>query len=88
MNTTDVEHIFSLESALAGELALGSITDLIPESSDAVRTGAVVADGLSGDTNFPFGPIKPILTVGEINMCEENLGDVVCQVQDELYFWL
>ena len=64
-------------AAVSGHLQLGSITQLIPEASDAGRSGAIVMDGLSGDTNFPNGDIKALYTVGEVIMCEENIGEVV-----------
>jgi len=56
---------------------LGSITQNIAEANDAGRVRGLVVDGLSGDDRFPHGHIKPLLTVGEINQCEENHGDVV-----------
>lgn len=71
------EHVYTIDAIMNGELQLGSITQHIAESSDASRSGAVVKDGKSGDVNFPHGDIKPLMTVGEINMCEENNGDVV-----------
>ena len=77
MNITDPDHISALAQAVNGNLQLGSITQHIAEANDASRVGALVIDGLSGDVNFPNGNIKPVLTVGEINMCEENHGDVV-----------
>lgn len=77
MNISDPEHVAALSEAVNGHLQLGSTTQFIQEASDAGRTGALVVDGLSGDTNWPHGAFKPILTVGEINMCEENHGEVV-----------
>ena len=78
MNMTNPEHLSALSMALSGSLALGIHTDLIAEASDAGRTGAMVADGKSGDLNFPFGSLKPFATVGEINMCEgDNHGEAV-----------
>ena len=73
---------------MAGGLQLGAITDLIAESSDAARTGAPVADGKSGDTNFPYGDIKAIMTVGEINMCPENTGEAYVGVPDGMGSYL
>jgi hypothetical protein len=77
MNESNPEHVEAISAAVNGELRLGSITAVIAESSDAARVGAEVLDGAAGDDNFPHGDIKPLLTVGEINMCEENHGDVV-----------
>jgi hypothetical protein len=77
LNVTDPDHASAIAQAVNGNLFLGSITQLIPEATDAGRVGALVVDGLSGDTRFPHGDIKPLLTVGEINQCEENHGDVV-----------
>ena len=77
MNTTNPEHAYALAAAVNGNLQLGSITELIPEANDAGRVGALVIDGLSGDDHFPYGDIKPLYTVGEINMCEKNHGEVV-----------
>ena len=77
MNMSMPHHVLALSAALSGQLELGSTTQLIPEANDASRVGALVIDGLSGDTDFPNGDMKPLYTVGEINMCEENLGEVV-----------
>lgn len=77
MNMSNPEHIMAIDSVMAGELNIGTITALIPESTDAMRVGALVEDGKSGATRFPHGPIKALFTVGEINACEENHGDVV-----------
>lgn len=77
MDITDPDHLSALSQAVNGNLQLGSITQNIAEANDATRVGALVIDGLSGDSNFPHGNIKPVMTVGEINMCDENHGDVV-----------
>jgi len=77
LNVTDPDHASAIAQAVMGNLLLGSITQNIAEANDATRVGALVVDGLSGDVRFPHGDIKPILTVGEINQCEENHGDVV-----------
>lgn len=77
MNATDPETMAAVSEAVSGHLALGSTTQFIQEANDAGRTGALVIDGLSGDTDWSFGSFKTILTVGEINQCEENHGDVV-----------
>jgi hypothetical protein len=45
---------------------IGSITAHICEATDAAwSTSAVVMDGMSGDTEYPFGSIKVLCTVGE-----------------------
>jgi hypothetical protein len=80
LNITDPDHASAIAQAVNGNLLLGSITQNIAEANDASRVGALVIDGLSGDTMFPHGGIKPILTVGEINQCEENHGDVVSTI--------
>lgn len=84
MNITDPDHASALAQAINGNLQLGSITQHISEASDASRVGALVLDGVSGDVNFPHGNIKPVMTVGEINMCEENHGDVVSKLHSIL----
>jgi hypothetical protein len=77
LNVTNPDHASAIAQAVNGGLLLGSSTQLIPEANDAGRVGALVVDGLSGDARFPHGAIKPLLTVGEVNQCEENHGDVV-----------
>ena len=69
-------------------LTIGSIVDLLPEASDASITGAPVIDGKSGDTNFPFGSIKAIATVGERSVCPESSGQKVVGVPDGLGAYL
>jgi len=39
---------------------IGAHTALIPEASDASVSGANVADGESGDTDFHHGNLKPL----------------------------
>jgi len=47
-------------------LPIGTHTAHICEATDAAwSTSAVVADGMSGDTEYPFGKIKVLATVGE-----------------------
>ena len=87
MNITNPDHASAIAQAVNGHLQLGSITQNIAEANDAARVNALVIDGLSGDTNFPHGDIKPVMTVGEINMCEENHGDVV-STHEEIYLIL
>lgn len=69
-------------------LTIGSITDLIAEANDASVTGATVLDGKSGDTNFPYGNLKPIATVGERSVCEESQGEVLTGVPDGMGAYL
>lgn len=77
MNMSNPDHAIALAAAVNGHLQLGSTTSLIPEANDAGRVGAIIVDGLSGDDKFPHGNIKPLFTVGEVNMCEKNQGEVV-----------
>jgi len=89
MNMTDPEHLAALSMALSGSMALGIHTSMIAEANDAGRTGATVADGQSGDMNFPFGSLKTFATVGEINMCEgESHGQVFTGVPDGMGAYL
>ena len=54
------------KSILANFKPIGTHTAHMCEATDALySTSAVVADGHSGDTGYPFGPIKVIATVGE-----------------------
>jgi len=47
-------------------MPIGTHTAHICEATDAAwSTSAVVADGMSGDTDYPFGSIKVLATVGE-----------------------
>ena len=46
---------------------VGAHTAMMCEASDAAISGALVEDGESGDTDFPFGTIKVLATVGEYN---------------------
>lgn len=84
LNVTDPDHATAISQAINGNLQLGSITQHISEANDAARVGALVIDGVSGDVNFPHGNIKPVLTVGEINHCEENHGDVVSTTSNSM----
>ena len=87
MDITDPTHATALAQAVNGNLQLGSITQNIAEANDAGRVGALVIDGLSGDDSFPHGPIKPLFTVGEVNQCEENHGDVVSMAERKLWLF-
>jgi len=44
---------------------IGGHTALIAEATDAGDNFELVKDGQSGDVDFPFGSLKPILTIGE-----------------------
>jgi len=44
---------------------LGWHTALLAEAADAGSRDELVRDGASGDTDFPFGNLKPLLTIGE-----------------------
>jgi hypothetical protein len=63
-------------------ITVGSTTALIPEASDAAVTGATVEDGMSGDTDFPHGNLKPIVTVGERSICKASYGQKITGVPD------
>jgi hypothetical protein len=64
-------------------LYIGSTTALIPDASDAAAVGATIADGQSGDTDYPHGKIKPLATVGERGVCDnEYLGEKLTGVPD------
>jgi hypothetical protein len=53
-------------------ITIGSTTALLPEANDALVNNAPVVDGESGDTNFPYGNLKPIATVGERSVCNDG----------------
>jgi hypothetical protein len=61
---------------------IGSNTALLPEASDAAISGATVADGESGDTDFPFMDMKTLLTAGERSVCPESYGYKLTGVPD------
>lgn len=44
---------------------IGAHTALLAEASDAGDNFDLVKDGHSGDVEFPFGSLKPLLTIGE-----------------------
>lgn len=67
---------------------IGSITALIPEAADAAISGATVADGESGDTDFPYGNLKPLATVGEVSVCDDSMGEMIVGVPDGLGAYL
>lgn len=88
LNITDPVHQDALSKAVNGQLQLRSITQNIAEANDADQVGALVIDGLAGDESFPHGDIKPLYTVGEINMCAENHGEVYVGVPDGMGAYL
>eukprot|EP00930_Biecheleria_cincta_P082155 TRINITY_DN7180_c0_g1_i2.p1 TRINITY_DN7180_c0_g1~~TRINITY_DN7180_c0_g1_i2.p1 ORF type:complete len:807 (-),score=143.12 TRINITY_DN7180_c0_g1_i2:210-2318(-) len=57
----------ALFSAIMNLKPIGSHTAHICEATDAAYSNAEVKDGSSGDTGYPFGQIKPLLTVGEFD---------------------
>ena len=67
---------------------VGSTTALIPEASDAAVSGATVADGQSGDTDFPHGMIKAIATAGERSVCDDSFGHKIAGVPDGMGAYL
>jgi hypothetical protein len=69
-------------------MTVGSITELIPEAADASVTDAPVVDGKSGDTDFPHGKLKPLVTVGQYNSCGDTQGEMVVGVPDGMGAYL
>jgi hypothetical protein len=69
-------------------LSIGSITALIPEASDAAAAGITPVDGQSGDTDFAFGNLKALATVGERSVCDASLGQKIVGVPDGLGAYL
>jgi hypothetical protein len=69
-------------------LAIGSTTALFPEANDAAVVGATVEDGMSGDTNFPWGKIKPIMTSGEMSYCSSSAGNKITGPPDGIGAYL
>eukprot|EP00536_Pseudo-nitzschia_multiseries_P001605 jgi/Psemu1/322147/estExt_fgenesh1_pg.C_210001 len=67
---------------------VGSNTQLLCEAADASATGAPVEDGKSGDTDFPFGDIKVIATVGERSVCSDSYGQKLVGVPDGIGAYL
>lgn len=65
---------------------VGTHTAHICEATDAAwSTTAVVADGMSGDTDYPFGTIKVLATVGEY---DTNTGHMLVGVPDGMGAYL
>ena len=71
----------------AGE-TVGSNTGLLCEAADASVTGATVEDGKSGDTDFPFGDMKVIATMGERSVCSDSYGQKLIGVPDGMGAYL
>eukprot|EP00977_Amphora_coffeiformis_P030186 scaffold45304_cov191-Amphora_coffeaeformis.AAC.1 len=69
-------------------ITVGSTTALIAEANDAAVTHATIQDGESGDTNFPHGNLKPIVTVGERSVCPESQGKKATGVPDGMGAYL
>lgn len=69
-------------------MTIGAHTALIPEAGDASETGAAVTDGESGNTEFPYGKMKPIATVGEMSVCPDSGGERIVGVPDGLGAYL
>jgi hypothetical protein len=82
------EIMAGLEQFAQDGIIIGSTTALIPEASDAAVAGATVADGESGDINFPHGILKPIATVGERSVCEGSVGFKITGTPDGLGAYL
>lgn len=61
---------------------IGSNTAMLAEAADASATGATIEDGKSGDTDFPFGDIKVIATIGERSVCPSSYGQKLVGVPD------
>ena len=77
-----------LEQFAEEGVTVGSTTALLPEANDAAVTGAEIADGASGDTNFPHGNIKALATSGERSVCEESAGMKITGTPDGLGAYL
>jgi len=90
VNNATPDILEALLTGVTGQLGIGSTTELICEANDASRTDALVQDGFSGDVNFPFGKIKPLATVGELNYCvnDEARGDAFTGVPDGMGAYL
>jgi len=58
---------------------------MFAEASDASITGAEVKDGKSGDTDFPFGNLKTLFTVGEYST---QTGQMLTGVPDGMGAYL
>jgi len=69
-------------------ITVGSTTALIAEASDAAVSGATIADGESGDIDFPHGNLKPIATGGERSVCPSSFGLKITGTPDGLGAYL
>ena len=69
-------------------VTIGSTTALIPEANDANATDANIADGESGDVNFPHGNLKAIATGGERSVCGGSEGLKITGTPDGLGAYL
>ena len=67
---------------------VGSNTALLCEAADASATGIIPVDGESGDTDFPFGNIKVLMTMGERSVCEDSEGQKLVGVPDGMGAYL
>ena len=76
-NTGFAQDILETLELYADGFTIGSTRELIVEAQDAAVSGATVKDGQSGDTDFPFGEIKAIATMGERSVCDESTGQTV-----------
>jgi hypothetical protein len=80
--------LYNAGMAIPDMYPVGSITALIPEAADAAISGATVEDGKSGDTDFPFGNFKPLVTVGEMSVCPGTHGEMIVGVPDGIGAYL
>jgi len=64
---------------------IGANPELLPEATDAAYSSVPAKDGKSGDTDFPFGKMKALATVGEYDVCT---GDNIVGVPDGLGAYL
>jgi len=67
---------------------VGSNTALLCEAADASATGIIPKDGESGDTDFPHGNIKVLVTMGERSVCDESEGAKLVGVPDGMGAYL
>jgi hypothetical protein len=82
------EDILQALELYADGFTIGSTQELIVEAQDAAVSGATVRDGQAGDTDFPFGDIKPIVTMGERSVCSESMGQTVVGKPDGMGAYL
>ena len=88
LNIWQLMYNAGVDTDLSNLYKIGDITELIPEAADASVTGATVEDGKSGDTDFPFGDLKVLATVGEVGTCGVSEGEMVVGVPDGLGAYL